>query len=149
MPLYCIESLGSSGAPTYTVSAPGYNPTTDTGLTLVPSAIVFYPTSTTQVSLAGGAQLFVLASVQLDSSGNVDSGSLQSLATPQTVTFSNTNQSAGTFATANFPAGTYLTNATFTPRQPAANTITIIQPSGFTVPTGGLASSSLAITVVS
>jgi hypothetical protein len=147
VPLYCIESLGSSGAPTYTVSATGYNPATDTGLTLVPSAIVFYPGSNTQVSLAGGAQVFVLASVQLDSSGNVDSGSLQSLATPATVTFSNTNPSAGTFATVTFPAGTYLANATFTPSAISSNTVTINQPSGFTAPTGGLASPSLAITV--
>jgi hypothetical protein len=147
VPLYCIESLGSSGAPTYTVSAPGYNTTTDTTLSLAPSAIVFYPTSSTQVSLKGGSQQFVLESVQLDSSGNLNYGYWQRLATPQTVTFGNTNPSAGTFTTVNFPAGTYSTNATFTPSATGSNTITIVQPNGFTVPTSGWASSTIAITV--
>ena len=104
------------------------------------------PGDPTQVSLAGGARAYSLLAVYLDSLNNVTA--VQNLANPVTVTFNDSNPSAGTFASSAFPSGTYSANGTFTPL--AANqttTITVVQPTGFTVPTGGLASSSINIAV--
>jgi hypothetical protein len=120
----------------------------------VPSAIVFSPYNTNPpnsgatVSLSGGAVPFTLFAVYLDASNNVTG--VQNLAVPVTVSFSDSNPTAGTFSTLAFPSGTFTANGTFTPLASGqSTTITAIQPTGFTVPAaGGAASPALGITVV-
>lgn len=135
-PVYCVESLGSSGAPTYTASAPtGYYANTDTELTLAPSAIVFNPAPPSSVSLSGGPQQFTVDAVYLDGSGDVVA--VGYMANPVTVLSTSSNPAAGTFSTVNFPVGAGSATGTFTPAQGGvgqSTTITLTQPTGFTVP---------------
>ena len=140
---YFVQSLGSSSTATYTATAPGYGPGTDT-VTMVPSGIVILGPGS--VSLAGGPQSLTVFTAQLSAS-NVPVVP-QALAGGASLTVSLTNSPgvAGSVpASVTVAAGASSTTALFTPLVAGiSTTVSVVQPSGWTVPT---ALTSLGISV--
>ena len=131
---YFVQSLGSSSTATYTATAPGYGPGTDT-VTMVPSGIVILGPGS--VSLAGGPQSLTVFTAQLSAS-NVPVVP-QALAGGASLTVSLTNSPgvAGSVpASVTVAAGASSTTALFTPLVAGiSTTVSVVQPSGWTVPT--------------
>jgi Putative Ig domain len=147
-PNFFLQSQGSSGAPTYTVSAPGYNSAT-CSVALVPSGVVITNPSfgsSSTFSVGAGPQPLMVVAAQLDSFNNP--------ATPQSlaggaslvVSLSNTNNAAGTVpSTVTIAAGSDRKTFSFTPVAPGSTNVSVAQPAGWTLPTG---LTSIAVTVV-
>jgi hypothetical protein len=138
---YYIQSLGSSGQASYTASTNNFEPATDT-ISMVPSGIVI--TGSTSASVSQGPQQYTISTAQLDSSHNPVA--VQNLAEgPLTVSLGNTNPATGTFAASvALQPGTSSSSVTFTPVMPGSTTLSLTEPTGWTMPSSV---TSVAVTI--
>jgi hypothetical protein len=144
---YYVQSLGSSGTATYTATAPGYNPGTDT-VTMAPSGVVIFNPGSPNVSKAGGPKPLTVITAYLDGSNSaVAPGQALAGGSSLVVSLTNTPGTAGTVpATVTIAPGDSSTTAMFTPLvSGSSTTVSVVQPAGWTTPA---ALTSVGITVV-
>jgi hypothetical protein len=138
---YWVYALASSGTATYTATAPGYGSGHDTAF-FAPSAVILVGSALggSTVSSSAGPQTLTVITNQLTADGQntPQLGSAQPLAgnVPLTVLLGNSNGAAGTLSAAsvNIAPGTTSSTVTFTPKATGTATISITEPSGWTVP---------------
>jgi Divergent InlB B-repeat domain len=142
-PAFWIQALASSGTPTITVSAPGYQSAVAT-VTLTPSGFVLNGPSGTGANFSttlGTDKSLNVSVVQLNASHNVIATNQPlrgGLSANLTVTSGNTN--VGTIA--NNPAAVSAgsgssSSVTFQPAAVGTSQVSITQPAGFTAPNTG------------
>jgi hypothetical protein len=141
---YWIYGLGTSGSGTYTASAPGYGTSTPDTTTLAPSAVIIVgpggQPGSAPVSSSAGPQTVTVITDQLSTDGNNTPmpGAIQALAgnVPLSVLLANSNTAAGTLSATSvtIAAGTSQGTVTFTPKAVGNATISVTEPSGWTVP---------------
>jgi hypothetical protein len=136
---FYLQALGSSGSPTYKVSAPGYADAI-MSVNLVPSGVVILGATTcvSACSVPAGGQLALnVTTAYLDPSTNVPQAP-QALAggAPLNVTLVNSNPAAGTVGPVVIQPGTATTGIQFaaTGISGASTTLSVTQPSGWTTP---------------
>ena len=132
---YYLQSLGSSGSPTYTANASGYSQGTGT-VDLAPSSVVIVAPSGNSISLSGGAQQFTVSTAYLDSTLTPVTPQALAPGLSLTVTLNNTNNATGTVSpnpvTISPPNSGVST--TFTPKAQGTTTVSVVQPTGWTTP---------------
>jgi hypothetical protein len=134
-PNFFIQPQGSSGDPTYTVSAPGYVSAT-CSVALAPSGVVIVNYGSSIVSLGGGPQPLTVLAAQLDASDNPVVPQSLAGGASLAVSLTNTNRGAGTVpATVNIEPGTDRISALFSPAGTGFTSISVTQPMGWTLPT--------------
>ena len=154
VPAFYIQGL-TAGSTTVTVSAPGFTSSTTGLITVDPSGFVFstasFTTTTQSATTPVGVYLAVLNPTTLDVlyycglsiSCYLNPGNAQSIALNSSL------PGIGTITTPMaFPAGSYGGNATFTPLEAGATTLSIpTQPTGFTGAANNPSVTSITATV--
>jgi len=132
---------GASGTATYTASASGYGTATDT-VTLAPSGMVILQSNgcygACTVNLSGGAVSLMVESYQLSTDGANTPQTLEPVAGNGSVNvlLSNSNPAAGTLSSpsVNIVGGSAQSSVMFTPLATQSTTVSVTQPTGWTVP---------------
>ena len=148
-PVFYVQGLANSGGGTYTAVAPGFGSSTGT-VTLAPSGFVIagpfgFGQPTFFTTTGSGSQTFTVYSVLLDSSLNFVSQMALAPGASANVTV---NSSSGLVASITspvaIPGGSVSGTATLQPLNSGITNVSVVQPSGFSVPTQG---TSIAVTI--
>ena len=134
---YYIQSLGATGTPTYTATAPGYSAGTGS-ISLSPSGIVIFGPSfcaSCTMPLANGPQPLTIYTAQLDATGKPVTPQSLAGGSSLAITLSNSNRAVGTVpGPAVIAPGTPSVQATFTPVATGITNISVTQPANWTTP---------------
>jgi hypothetical protein len=134
---YYLQGLGDSGSPTYTATAPGYNPRTGT-VFLAPSGVVIEGPSGSfpfSAPVGGGNRTLTVSTALLNAGlGFVSTQPLAGgLSLP--VILGNTHSAFGTVTSpVTIAGGSDNATSQFTPVAAGSTTISVTQPSGYSLP---------------
>jgi len=136
--VYFLQGAGNSGAPTYTVTAPGY-PTKTGTITLASSGIViagpFGFGSPLTTTVAQGNQPVTVSTAVLDGSNNPIQTQQLAGGKSVSVVLNNSDSSVGTVTSpVTITGGNDSVNTPFHPVHTGSTVITVTQPTGFTTP---------------